>query len=77
LSSRRLRRADDVNGDGVVDDSDKTTLPPSHLIENAHAVGLLVHRVGCAHRTTGGRSRRAALARVIAFDESRKALRRA
>jgi glycerophosphoryl diester phosphodiesterase len=36
-------QADDTNGDGVVDDSDKTALPPTHLIEDAHAVGLLVH----------------------------------
>jgi glycerophosphoryl diester phosphodiesterase len=35
--------ADDVNGDGVVDDSDKTALPPTSLIADAHAVGLIVH----------------------------------
>jgi glycerophosphoryl diester phosphodiesterase len=35
--------ADDVNGDGVVDDSDKTVLPPSTLVRDAHAAGLLVH----------------------------------
>jgi glycerophosphoryl diester phosphodiesterase len=35
--------ADDVNGDGVVDDSDKTVLPATTLIQDAHAAGLLVH----------------------------------
>jgi glycerophosphoryl diester phosphodiesterase len=35
--------ADDVNGDGAVNDADKTTLAPSSLIENAHTAGLLVH----------------------------------
>jgi hypothetical protein len=36
-------QADDVNGDGVVDDSDRNVLPPTTLIRDAHAVGLLVH----------------------------------
>ena len=36
-------RADDVNGDGVVNDADKTTLPPTTLVQDAHAAGLLVH----------------------------------
>lgn len=36
-------QADDVNGDGVVDDSDKHVLPPTSLIRDAHAAGLLVH----------------------------------
>jgi glycerophosphoryl diester phosphodiesterase len=35
--------ADDVNGDGLVNDTDKTLLPPTSLINDAHAVGLLVH----------------------------------
>lgn len=35
--------ADDVNGDGTVNDADKTTLPPTSLITDAHAAGLLVH----------------------------------
>ncbi|MBW4627361.1 MAG: esterase-like activity of phytase family protein [Brasilonema octagenarum HA4186-MV1] len=36
-------KADDVNGDGVVNDADKNTLPPTTLIQDAHAAGLLVH----------------------------------
>ncbi|CAL1241530.1 glycerophosphodiester phosphodiesterase [Candidatus Methylocalor cossyra] len=36
-------QADDVDGDGIVGDSDKTLLPPTSLIADAHAVGLLVH----------------------------------
>ncbi|MBF2063775.1 MAG: esterase-like activity of phytase family protein [Calothrix sp. C42_A2020_038] len=35
--------ADDVNQDGVVNDADKTTLPPTSLVQDAHAAGLLVH----------------------------------
>lgn len=35
--------ADDVNGDGTVNDADKTTTAPSSLIVDAHAAGLLVH----------------------------------
>ena len=33
----------DTNGDGVVSDPERTTLPPSAFVRNAHAVGLLVH----------------------------------
>ncbi|MEA5572729.1 glycerophosphodiester phosphodiesterase family protein [Calothrix sp. UHCC 0171] len=36
-------KADDINGDGAVNDADKTTLPPTNLIQDAHAVGLQVH----------------------------------
>ncbi|PAX54311.1 glycerophosphodiester phosphodiesterase [Brunnivagina elsteri CCALA 953] len=36
-------KADDINGDGAVNDADKTTLPPTTLIQDAHAVGLQVH----------------------------------
>ena len=35
--------ADDVNGDGAVDDADRSASPPTALVENAHAVGLVVH----------------------------------
>ncbi|MFQ4135633.1 glycerophosphodiester phosphodiesterase family protein [Nodosilinea sp. PGN35] len=35
--------ADDINGDGVVNDADKTTTAPSTLIPDAHAAGLFVH----------------------------------
>jgi glycerophosphoryl diester phosphodiesterase len=36
-------KADDVNKDGVVNDADKTTLPPTTLVQDAHNAGLLVH----------------------------------
>jgi glycerophosphoryl diester phosphodiesterase len=36
-------KPDDLNGDGRIQDNDKVTLPPSSLIQDAHAAGLLVH----------------------------------
>lgn len=36
-------RADDINGDGVVNDADRFTTPPTTLVQDAHAAGLLVH----------------------------------
>lgn len=36
-------KADDVNGDGVVNDADKNILPPTTLVQDAHTAGLLVH----------------------------------
>jgi glycerophosphoryl diester phosphodiesterase len=36
-------RCADVNGDGLVNDADRKLLPPSAVIANAHAAGLLVH----------------------------------
>ncbi len=33
----------DVNADGIVNDADKTLTAPTSLVEDAHAVGLLVH----------------------------------
>jgi uncharacterized repeat protein (TIGR01451 family) len=36
-------QADDVNGDGAVNDADKTTTAPTSLVQDAHAVDLLVH----------------------------------
>ncbi|MBC6436347.1 glycerophosphodiester phosphodiesterase [Nostoc sp. HG1] len=35
--------ADDVNGDGAINDADKTITPPTSLITDAHNAGLLVH----------------------------------
>jgi glycerophosphoryl diester phosphodiesterase len=35
--------ADDINKDGVVNEADKTLLPPTTLIADAHKAGLLVH----------------------------------
>src|SRR5262249_407770 len=36
-------KADDVNGDGVVNDADMHTVAPSSLIADAHHAGLLLH----------------------------------
>ncbi|MDP5337031.1 MAG: esterase-like activity of phytase family protein, partial [Nodularia sp. (in: cyanobacteria)] len=36
-------QADDVNGDGVVNDADKTLTPPTSLVQDAHDAGLLIH----------------------------------
>ncbi|BAY23498.1 glycerophosphoryl diester phosphodiesterase [Calothrix sp. NIES-2100] len=36
-------KADDVNGDGAVNDADKTTLAPTTLVQDAHTAGLQVH----------------------------------
>ena len=33
----------DANGDGVVDERDRTLLPPGDLVERAHEHGLLIH----------------------------------
>jgi glycerophosphoryl diester phosphodiesterase len=33
----------DANGDGVVDERDRTLLPPTDLVERAHDHGLLIH----------------------------------
>jgi glycerophosphoryl diester phosphodiesterase len=35
--------ADDLNKDGAINDADKTTLPPTSLVQDAHTAGLLVH----------------------------------
>jgi glycerophosphoryl diester phosphodiesterase len=36
-------KADDVNGDGAINDADKTLTAPTSLIQDAHQAGLLVH----------------------------------
>src|SRR5262249_27875611 len=36
-------QADDVNGDGVVNDADLHTVAPSTLVADAHRAGLLLH----------------------------------
>ena len=33
----------DINGDGKVDNADRTLLPPTDIVANAHKAGLLVH----------------------------------
>jgi glycerophosphoryl diester phosphodiesterase len=35
--------AGDANGDGAVDERDRALLPPSGLVDRAHAHGLLIH----------------------------------
>lgn len=34
---------DDLNNDGVINDADRITLPPTSLVRDAHNLGLLVH----------------------------------
>lgn len=34
---------DDLNQDGVINDADRITLPPTSLVQDAHATGLFVH----------------------------------
>jgi glycerophosphoryl diester phosphodiesterase len=34
---------DDLNNDGTINDADRITLPPTSLVQDAHAVGLQVH----------------------------------
>ena len=36
-------KADDVNKDGVVDERDRTMLPATSVLKDAHAAGLVVH----------------------------------
>ena len=36
-------KAVDVNNDGKIDQRDRTSLPPSDVLKNAHAAGLFVH----------------------------------
>ncbi len=36
-------KPDDVNGDGLVNETDRTLLPASDVVKNAHAAGLFVH----------------------------------
>ena len=33
----------DINNDGVIDERDKTMLPPTNLVNEAHKRGLFVH----------------------------------
>ena len=36
-------KAVDLNGDGKIDQRDRTSLPPTEVVKNAHAEGLIVH----------------------------------
>lgn len=33
----------DLNGDGAIDERDRTVIAPSHVVKDAHAAGLIVH----------------------------------
>ncbi|MGX5736198.1 glycerophosphodiester phosphodiesterase [Bosea thiooxidans] len=33
----------DLNGDGAIDERDRTLIAPSHVVKDAHAAGLIVH----------------------------------
>lgn len=36
-------KADDLNGDGVIDDRDRVMMAPTNVVKDAHAAGLVVH----------------------------------
>ena len=36
-------KADDLNGDGIIDNRDRVMMPPTDVVKNAHAEGLFVH----------------------------------
>ncbi|MFN7156366.1 MAG: glycerophosphodiester phosphodiesterase [Acidovorax sp.] len=36
-------KADDLNGDGVIDDRDRVMMAPTNVVKDAHAAGLMVH----------------------------------
>ena len=36
-------KADDLNGDGKIDERDRVMMPATDVVKNAHAAGLLVH----------------------------------
>ena len=36
-------KPDDLNGDGKIDDRDRVMIPPTDVVKNAHAEGLMVH----------------------------------
>lgn len=36
-------KADDLNGDGKIDERDRVMMPPTDVVKNAHAAGLFVH----------------------------------
>lgn len=48
IPSRQIDRdgdgkMDDFNGDGAMDERDRVLMPPTDIIKNAHAAGLMVH----------------------------------
>ena len=36
-------KADDLNGDGAIDDRDRVMMPATNVVKDAHAAGLVVH----------------------------------
>ncbi|MDP3226930.1 MAG: glycerophosphodiester phosphodiesterase [Acidovorax sp.] len=36
-------KADDLNGDGVIDDRDRVMMAPTNVVKDAHTAGLMVH----------------------------------
>jgi glycerophosphoryl diester phosphodiesterase len=36
-------KADDLNGDGLIDERDRTLIAPTNVVKDAHAAGLFVH----------------------------------
>ena len=36
-------KADDLNGDGAIDDRDRVMMAPTNVVKDAHAAGLMVH----------------------------------
>lgn len=36
-------KADDLNGDGIIDERDRVMMAPTDVVKNAHAAGLVVH----------------------------------
>ena len=43
LDQNKDGKPDDLNNDGVINDTDRVTLPATTLIADAHAAGLQVH----------------------------------
>lgn len=43
VDANRDGKADDLNGDGRIDDRDRVMMPATDVVKNAHAVGLMVH----------------------------------
>ena len=43
VDATRDGKADDLNGDGKIDDRDRVMMAPTDVVKNAHAAGLMVH----------------------------------
>ena len=42
VDANRDGKADDLNGDGAIDERDRVLMPPTDVVKNAHAAGLMV-----------------------------------